>query len=106
MSKDQGTGILERTLYGVLVYLVAKYGPRLGLTVDDVPWLAGGIVVAIGGVIGWVHNRPVSLLDRAAASVPKSSQLVIQPGPDATMADVAKVRDLARKASDKVVAGV
>ena len=103
MNKDQGTGILERVVYGAAMYAVMTFGQRFGLSPDDAAWVAGGAVALVGGVWGWWHNRPVSVLNRAAAAIPQEAKLVITTLPDASHADKLEAGKLASAANDKVI---
>lgn len=104
MNKDQAGGIIERAIYGVVTFVVIRYGARLGLTADDAAWIAGGLVTLAGGTWAWLHNRPVSVLNRAGDAIPKNAELVIAPKPNATPAERREVVQLALAASDKVIA--
>lgn len=106
MNKDQGTGIIERALYGVISVLLIKYGAMFGLTTDDAAWLAGGAIALGGGVIAFVRNRPVSVLNRAADAIPDNTKLVIAIPPNASSIEKEEAKSLATAASDKVIAKV
>ena len=103
MNKDQGTGIIERALYGAVVFLVARYGGKFGLTGEDAAWMAGGAVALAGGAWAWWRNRPVSVLNRAADAIPQDAKLVITTLPDASHADKLEAGKLASAANDKVI---
>jgi hypothetical protein len=104
VNKDQGNGIIERAIYSAVIFLVAKYGGKFGLTGDDGAWLAGGIVLFAGGTWAWIHNRPVSILNRAAEAIPAQSTLVIETPIGASAAERNEAQKLANAASDKVIA--
>lgn len=104
MNKDQGGGILERMIYGAILYVVMKYGPRFGFSSEDAAWIAGGGVAAVGSIYAWIHNRPASVLSRAGDTLPDSAHLVITTNSFASAADKAEVHALADSASSKVVA--
>jgi hypothetical protein len=104
MNKDQAGGIFERMIYGGILFVVLRYGPRLGLTSDDAAWIAGGGVTLVFGVWAWLHNRPVSVLNRAAEAIPQNAELAIVTGAHATSTEKFQAVQLANAASDKVVA--
>src|SRR5262245_34105934 len=104
MNKQQGSGIAERVAYGIATLIVVRFGSKLGLTTEDIAWLAGGMVTVIGGAYGWWHNRPVAVLNRAAETLPESAALVISTPAAAPIAEKSAARDLANAASDKVIA--
>lgn len=104
MNKDQGGGVIERVIYGAILYVVMKYGASWGLSADDAAWIAGGGVALAGGAYGWYHNRPASVLNRAANAIPDKAQLVITTAPSASAADRIDAHDLASTANDKVIA--
>lgn len=104
MNKDQAGGIVERLIYGAVLYLVMRYGPQFGLTAEDGAWLAGGAVAAVGGIYAFIHNRPVSMLNRTAAALPDSARLVIETSATAPRADRQEAVRLAVATVDKVTA--
>lgn len=103
MNRDQGTGIIERIIYGLVSFVVLRYGAKLGLTPDDAAWLAGGAIALFGGAYGWWHNRPVSVLNRAGDAIPPMAKLVIETVPSAPHAQRVEAAQLANAASDKVI---
>lgn len=68
-SKDQTTGIIERVIYGVAMAVLMKLVAAGWLTADMAPYVAGGIVTAVGGAYAWWINRPKAILQSAAALV-------------------------------------
>lgn len=104
MNKDQGSGIIERIVYGTLTFLVLRYGAKFGLTPDDAAWLGGGAIALGGGVWAWWHNRPVSVLNRASEVIPTGAKLVIATPVDATITERMDAHQLADAANPKVVA--
>ena len=66
-SGDQTTGIVERVLYGVALALAMKFVAWGWLDPDMAPYVAGGLVTAIGGAWAWWVNRPKAMLQSAAA---------------------------------------
>lgn len=103
ISKVQGVGITERLLYGAVGFLVMKFGARWGLSPDDVPWIVGGGIALVGGTRAWWVNRPTILLNDAASSAPKNSQLAIIPMAAASNVERAEMRALADASNEKVV---
>ena len=67
MNKDQGTGIVERVLYGLIMALLAKAIAKGWITSEEAPYYAAGIVTAIGSVWAWWINRPKAIAQSAAA---------------------------------------
>lgn len=104
MNKDQGSGVIERFIYGAVVFLVMRYGAKFGISGDAADWFAGGAVAAVGGAWAWWKNRPVSVLNRAGAAIPENTKLVIVPTAEATHVERREAVELANAASDKVVA--
>lgn len=104
MNKDQGSGIIERVVYGAVSFMVLRYGGKLGLTPDDAAWLAGGAIALFGGAWAWWHNRPVAVLNRAGEAIPKDAKLVIDIPPHVSTAERNEAEKLANMASEKVVA--
>lgn len=104
MNKQQGGGIIERVVYGLVTILVVRYGTNLGLSESDVAWLAGGIITALGGGYEWYRNRPSVLLSTAATVLPSNNKLVITPTAEATPLEKVEARNLANASSDKVEA--
>lgn len=104
MNKDQGGGIIERVVYGVITFLVLRFGSKIGLTADDAAWLGGGTIALAGGAWAWWHNRPVAVLNRAADALPDNAKLVMRTAINATPAEKAEVFALGENTSPKVVA--
>lgn len=104
MNKDQGSGIIERVVYGAVSFVVLRYGSKLGLTPDDAAWISGGAIALFGGAWAWWHNRPVSVLNRAGEAIPKEAKLVITATPGASVADRREVAQLGTATSGKVIA--
>lgn len=74
-SKDQTTGMIERVLYGIGMFIAMKLVGLGVLDADSAPWFAGGIVTLIGGAYAWWVNRPQALM--VAATAANSPQTVM-----------------------------
>lgn len=68
-STDMTMGVTERLAYGVILGLMMKLVAAGWLDADMAPYIAGGIVAAIGSAWAWWINRPANIL-RSAAQVP------------------------------------
>lgn len=83
MTKDQGTSILERMIYGVALALAMKFVAWGWLDADMAPYIAAGIVAAVGSAYAWWINRPVSIVQAASNLVDpntgKKTQVVTSP---------------------------
>lgn len=104
MNKDQGYGIIERVIYGAVLWLGMKLVAAGYIDADTAAYIAAGAVTAVGSAYAWWHNRPVSVINRAADALPRNSVLVITPTPNASAADKSDAHELATAASDKVLA--
>jgi len=104
MNKDQGGGIIERVIYGAILFLVMKFGARFGLSSEDAAWIAGGGVALAGGAYAWYHNRPVAVMNRAGNAIPENTKLVIIPTAAASHDEKQEAKELAKASSDKVIA--
>lgn len=104
MNKDQGGGIVERVIYGAILFLVMKFGGKFGLSSDDAAWIAGGGVALAGGAYAWYHNRPVAVMNRAGNAIPNNTELVIVPTAAATRSEKHEANELAKASSEKVTA--
>lgn len=102
MNQATGIGITERVIYGLVAALITRYGKYFGLSETDAPWVAGGLIMLVGGTRAWYVNRPEKLLDNAAAQLPNNATLVIQVPPQASPADKKVVEDLGAATSPKV----
>lgn len=105
-NTDMATGITERMIYGAIIAGTAKLVGNGYMTADMQMYVAGGGVAAFGSVYAWWNNRPGRLLDRAAAQLPPSAQLVIATTLDAPRQEKDAANELASAAGDKVVAKV
>jgi hypothetical protein len=106
MTKDQGTGIVERLMYGAILALAMKFVGWGWLDPDMAPYIAAGGVGLAGGAWAWWINRPGALLTAAGNQLPQSAHLAITTSPSASALEKTEVRDLANSASDKVVAKI
>lgn len=105
-STDMSTGISERIAYGAIIAATGKLVEKGYMTADMQVYVAGGGVAAFGALYAWYNNRPGRLLDRAAAQLPPSAQLVIATSPDAPRQEKDAAHELASAAGAKVVAKV
>lgn len=67
MTNDQGTGVIERVIYGVILGVLMKLVAAGWLTADMAPYLAGAAVSAVGGAYALWINRPKAIVQSAAA---------------------------------------
>ena len=67
VTADQGTGVIERVLYGVILGLCMKLVKSGWLDADMAPYFAAGIVSAAGGVYAFWVNRPKAIVQSANA---------------------------------------
>ncbi len=104
MTKDQGYGIIERLLYGAILWVAMKFVAKGYIDTEMAAYIAAGGVAAAGSIYAWVHNAPGSLLTRASAPLPVDAKLVITTAPGASPAVKQEARALADSAGDKVVA--
>lgn len=104
LSKNQGSGVAERMLYGVITFLAARAASRGWIDPSMVEYVAAGGVMLAGSAWAWWINRPTALLNAAGDSIPKNAELVIAPTAQATYAEKVEAHELAASASDKVVA--
>ncbi len=65
VTKDQGSGIFERVLYGVAMALCMKFVSWGWLDADSAPYFAAGAVAAVGSAWAFYVNRPKSLQQAA-----------------------------------------
>lgn len=75
-TKDQTTGMIERVVYGIAMFFLAKLVAQGKIDGDTAAWLAGGAVTFAGGAYAWMINRPKALLVAAAASAPAGTKIV------------------------------
>lgn len=106
MDKNQTMGMVERFVYGAVVYLVIKFGASYGMGPDEAAWIAGGVLALGGGAYSWWHNRPNNVLNRAGNAVPKNVDLVMTPTSRASAGERAEVFELARNTNDKITAKI
>lgn len=104
MNKDQGKGIVERLLYGAILFVAMKFVAWGYIDAEMAAYIAAGGVAAAGAGWAWWNNRPSSLLTRAGDALPKNVDLVLTPNPGATSTDRKEAHALADAASDKVTA--
>ena len=104
MNKDQGTGIIERFSYGLVLAVAMKFVAWGWLSADMAPYVAGGVVGAAGAAYAWWINRPVALMNSAADQLPRNTMLVVTPTPNASSLDRAEANALAEASSAKVIA--
>lgn len=83
VTKDQGTALIERALYGVALAFAMKLVGWGVLSADMAPYVAGGAVTAIGGAYAWWINRPKAIV-QAAANLPGTTVVTTQALSDAT----------------------
>lgn len=102
MNKDQKYGVVERIIYAAILALATKFVGWGYIDADMATYIAAGGVAAVGSAYAWWINRPVSLLNSAAASIPDSSTLVITTAVSAPAAERKEAIALASSASDKV----
>lgn len=69
-SKDSPLGIAERVVYGIAMAVLMKAVQAGWITADMAPYVAGGVVTAVGGFWAWWINRPIALAQAAAALSP------------------------------------
>lgn len=67
MTNDQGTGVIERVIYGVILGVLMKMVAAGWLTADMAPYLAAAAVSAMGGAYALWINRPKAIVQSAAA---------------------------------------
>lgn len=106
MNADQIWAMSERIIYGVAMAVAMKLVAAGWLESADAPWLAGGIVAAIGGFIGWIKSRPANLLSRAASTLPAKADVVVVTSPSASAGVKKQVTDITNQASDRVTSSV
>ena len=106
MNQAMGIGITERLVYGVVAFLIGRYGEKLGLSQADSAWLAGGLITLVGGARAWYVNRPEKILDSAAAQIPNNAKLVVQISPNSSSTDQKAVQDLGAATGPKVEAKI
>lgn len=61
VSKDQFTAIIERALYGVAMFFLAKLVAKGVIDAEMAAYLAGGFVTLAGSAYAWWINRPKAL---------------------------------------------
>jgi hypothetical protein len=104
MNRDQGGGIIERAIYSSVLFFAMKLVAAGYIDADMAAYIASGSVLLFGGAYAWWHNRPVSVINRAAAAVPESARLVIETPVSAPHADRLEARELGEATIDKVTA--
>lgn len=67
MTNDQGTGVVERVIYGAILAALMKLVAKGWLSADMAPYLAGGAVMALGGLYAFWINRPKAIVQAARA---------------------------------------
>lgn len=82
MNKDQGTGIAERLLYGVVVYLTAIGVKKGWYDGETAAWLTSGVVSLVGGAYAWFINRPAALAASAATQAKNETVTAIAQLPE------------------------
>lgn len=102
MDKNQSSGIVERVIYGGLMFAVLQLGTHFGLKTEDAAYIAAGGVTLCFGAWAWWHNRPVGVLNRAADALPDNSHLVIQTAINATPAEKSEAFNLGEATGPKV----
>lgn len=102
MNKAMGAGLVERTIYIVVLGLAMQGVERKWWTGD----VATAIAVSAMGIPallrGWWVNRSQRLLDDAADTLPKNVNLDMVPNRNATHEEKTAVRELAQATGDKV----
>lgn len=104
MNKDQGSGIIERVIYGAIFWVAMRAVAKGWIDQTMAEYIATGGVMLFGGAWGWWHNRPVSVLNRAGEAIPQNAKLVIATTAAASPVENIEAHALANAASDKVVA--
>lgn len=104
LSKNQGSGVAERMLYGAITFLAARAASRGWIDPSMVEYVAAGAVMLVGSAWAWWINRPSALLSAAGNQLPKNAELVITTTPQASYDERKVAHELANAASEKVIA--
>jgi hypothetical protein len=78
LNGSQATGMVERLIYGAALAAAMRLAQKGYITADEAPWIAGGVVGAVGSAFAWWRNRPVALA-LAAASISPDTKIVTSP---------------------------
>lgn len=68
-SRDQTTGIIERVIYGMVMFGLSKLVARGYIDGEMAAYIAGGVVTFAGGAYAWWINRPNALV-AAVSNIP------------------------------------
>lgn len=78
MTKDQGTSIIERILYGIALAVAMKAVAYGWIEADMAPYYAAGLVTLVASAYAWWINRPVAIA-KAAENISPDTKVITTP---------------------------